>query len=158
MVGHGVEPALVQRLSNFSQQFFALDEATKLQWRMELGGRAWRGYFLGGELTSSRPDWKRQRLYLGTELADDAPAVLARTPIHGRNLFPAVAGLREAILDYMAAVTALGHRLMAGIALSLGLDEQYFAERYTADPLILFRIFNYPRNRCPRGWMCSGRG
>lgn len=151
VVGHGVDPALVQRLEQLSQQFFALDEATKLQWRMELGGRAWRGYFpLGGELTSSRPDWK-EGLYLGTELADDAPAVLARTPIHGRNLFPAVAGLREAILDYMAAVTALGHRLMAGIALSLGLDEQYFAERYTADPLILFRIFNYPSQPVPEG-------
>ena len=42
---------------------------------------------------------------------------------------------------------------MAGIALSLGLDETYFADRYTGDPLILFRIFNYPlreRRRAPR--------
>jgi isopenicillin N synthase-like dioxygenase len=38
----------------------------------------------------------------------------------------------------------LGHSLMAGIALSLGLEESYFADRYTSDPLILFRIFNYP--------------
>ena len=27
----------------------------------------------------------------------------------------------------MAALTALGHRLMAGLALSLGLEESYFA-------------------------------
>jgi isopenicillin N synthase-like dioxygenase len=33
---------------------------------------------------------------------------------------------------------------MAGIALSLRLDESYFRARYTGDPLILFRIFNYP--------------
>jgi isopenicillin N synthase-like dioxygenase len=32
---------------------------------------------------------------------------------------------------------------MEGIALSLGLGAGYFAERYTADPLILFRLFNY---------------
>ena len=44
----------------------------------------------------------------------------------------------------MAAMTRLGHRLVAGISLSLGLDESYFADRYTRDPLILFRIFNYP--------------
>ncbi len=28
--------------------------------------------------------------------------------------------------------------------MSLEVDESYFARRYTADPLILFRIFNYP--------------
>ncbi|WP_199336814.1 isopenicillin N synthase family oxygenase [Oscillatoria sp. FACHB-1407] len=33
---------------------------------------------------------------------------------------------------------------MAGIALSLGLEASYFRDRYTNDPLILFRIFNYP--------------
>jgi isopenicillin N synthase-like dioxygenase len=33
---------------------------------------------------------------------------------------------------------------MAGIALSLGLEESYFDDRYTSDPFILFRIFNYP--------------
>ena len=30
------------------------------------------------------------------------------------------------------------------IALSLGLAPSYFAERYTTDPLTLFRIFHYP--------------
>jgi isopenicillin N synthase-like dioxygenase len=33
---------------------------------------------------------------------------------------------------------------MEGIALSLGLDAAYFADRYTREPLTLFRIFNYP--------------
>ena len=44
----------------------------------------------------------------------------------------------------MDAMTRLGHALMEGIALSLGLDASYFADRYTRDPLTLFRIFNYP--------------
>lgn len=33
---------------------------------------------------------------------------------------------------------------MQAIALSLRLEASYFAERYTQDPLILFRIFHYP--------------
>jgi len=151
ITGHGIDEALVARLEALSRRFFELDEATKMQWRMALGGRAWRGYFpLGGELTSGRPDWK-EGLYLGTELADDHPAVAARTPVHGRNLFPDIDGFKAAILDYMAAVTQLGHRLMEGIALSLGLPATYFAERYTADPLILFRLFNYPSQPVPEG-------
>jgi len=151
VTGHGVDAALVQRLEDLSHRFFELPEETKLQWRMALGGRAWRGFFpLGGELTSGRPDWK-EGLYLGTELPATHPLVQARTPVHGPNLFPDVPGFRETILDYMAAVTQLGHRLMEGIALSLGLPAAYFAERYTADPLILFRLFNYPSQPVPEG-------
>jgi isopenicillin N synthase-like dioxygenase len=151
VTGHGVDAALVQRLEDLSHRFFELPEDTKMRWRMALGGRAWRGYFpLGGELTSGRPDWK-EGLYLGTELPATHPLVQAKTPVHGPNLFPEVPDFRETILAYMAAVTQLGHRLMEGIALSLGLDASYFAERYTADPLILLRLFNYPTQPVPEG-------
>jgi isopenicillin N synthase-like dioxygenase len=44
----------------------------------------------------------------------------------------------------MDAMTQLGHILMEGIAESLGLQASYFADRYTREPLTLFRIFNYP--------------
>ena len=151
VVGHDVDPALVRRLEALSRRFFAQDEASKMRWRMALGGRAWRGYFpLAGELTSGRPDWK-EGLYLGTELPEDHPLVRARTPVHGPNLFPDIDGFRDTVLDYIDAVTRLGHRLMEGIATSLGLPAAYFAQRYTADPLILFRIFNYPTQPVPEG-------
>ncbi len=52
----------------------------------------------------------------------------------------------------MAALTGLGHRLMAGLALSLGLEESYFADHGTAEPLTLFRIFNYPPPADPTLW------
>jgi isopenicillin N synthase-like dioxygenase len=145
IVGHGVEEALQQRLEEVSRSFFAQDRERKLEIEMARGGRAWRGYFpVGGELTSGKPDLK-EGIYFGAELDDDHPLVKAGTPLHGRNLFPSdIPEFREIVIDYMAAMTGLGHSLMAGIALSLGLEESYFAERYTSDPLILFRIFNYP--------------
>ena len=151
VTGHGVDAALIAELEASSRRFFALDETTKMRWRMALGGRAWRGYFpLGGELTSGRPDWK-EGLYLGAELADEHPLVQAGTPLHGRNVFPDLPGFRDTLLAYMAAVTQLGHRLMEGIALGLGLPDDYFAHRYTSDPLILFRLFNYPSRPVPTG-------
>lgn len=145
IVGHGVDETLQERLQNLSRQFFALDVDAKLSIRMALGGRAWRGYFrLGDELTSGKPDQK-EGLYFGAELAADHPLVRAGTPLHGPNLFPAEPpGLAEAVLNYMGALTRLCHRLMAGMALSLRLEESYFADRYTGEPLTLFRIFNYP--------------
>jgi isopenicillin N synthase-like dioxygenase len=152
-VGHGVDEGLQRRLREMSQQFFAQDVDTKMQLRMALGGRAWRGYFrVGDELTSGRPDQK-EGLYFGTELAADHPLVRAGTPMHGPNLFPAgLTGFRETVLDYVAALTRLGHRLMAGLGVSLGLEESYFADRCTGEPLILFRIFNYPPPRDPTLW------
>jgi isopenicillin N synthase-like dioxygenase len=150
IVGHGVDEDLQRRLEDHSREFFDLEVERKQEIRMSRGGRAWRGYFpLGDELTSGRPDLK-EGLYFGAELAPDHPKVRAGTPMHGPNLFPdRPAELRATVLEYLAAMTTLGHTLMAGIALSLGLPDGYFAERYTADPLILFRIFNYPRTPEP---------
>jgi isopenicillin N synthase-like dioxygenase len=145
VVGHGVDEALQQRLEHLSQRFFALDEETKLGIRMALGGRAWRGYFpVGGELTSGLPD-RKEGIYFGAELEASHPLVRAGTPLHGSNLFPAeIPELRRAVLAYLEALTRLGHTVMEGIALSLGLEASYFRAQITASPLILFRIFNYP--------------
>jgi isopenicillin N synthase-like dioxygenase len=145
VIGHGVDEELQRRLEEVSRVFFARGIDEKLEIRMEKGGRAWRGYFpVGGELTSGRPDLK-EGLYFGEELTEDHPLVRSRTPMHGANLFPENIPLfRGIVLDYLDAMTRLGHAIMEGIALSLGLNDSYFAERYTGDPLILFRIFNYP--------------
>jgi len=145
VVGHGISETLQERLEALSHSFFAFDEERKLAIRMELGGRAWRGYFpLGDELTSGKADLK-EGIYFGEELGPDDPRVQAGVPLHGSNLFPkALPELGDTVLEYIAAMTKLGHSLMRGIALSLGLVPDYFHDRYMADPLTLFRIFHYP--------------
>jgi isopenicillin N synthase-like dioxygenase len=153
ITGHGVDEGLQQRIERLSRQFFSQDLETKMRICMANGGRAWRGYFpVGDELTSGQPDLK-EGIYFGAELGDDHPMVKAGVPMHGRNLFPAnIPQFRETVLEYIEAMTELGHALMRGIALSLGLDQSYFAERYTSDPLILFRIFNYPASSTTTEW------
>ncbi|MFQ4136961.1 isopenicillin N synthase family dioxygenase [Nodosilinea sp. PGN35] len=150
ITGHGVDQGLQQQLETLSREFFAQPLETKLSIAMAQGGRAWRGYFpVGGELTSGQPDLK-EGLYLGAELGDNHPLVRAGTPLHGRNLFPdTIPELQPTVLDYLAAMTALSHAVMRGIALSLGLEANYFDRRYTHDPLVLFRIFNYPAAEAP---------
>jgi isopenicillin N synthase-like dioxygenase len=145
VIGHGVPPALLERLEAASRRFFALPDDAKAEIAMARGGRAWRGWFpLGGELTSGRPDIK-EGLYLGAELPVEHPRVKAGWALHGPNLWPAhVPELRDAVLSYIAAATRAAHALMEGVALSLGLDDDYFARHYTAEPTVLFRIFRYP--------------
>ncbi|MEJ7584476.1 MAG: 2-oxoglutarate and iron-dependent oxygenase domain-containing protein [Acidimicrobiales bacterium] len=145
VVGHGVPAGLGDRLDALAREFFALDDAEKEGVAMERGGRAWRGWFpLGGELTSGVPD-RKEGIYFGAELGPEDERVRAGIALHGPNLFPArPAGVRTAVLDYMEAMTNLGHVLMGGIALALGLDEEWFAHHLTGDPIVLFRIFCYP--------------
>jgi polar amino acid transport system ATP-binding protein len=144
LVGHGIAPARIDVLMQLARTFFARSMDEKLRIEMAKGGRAWRGYFpVGGELTSGIPD-RKEGLYFGAELTEDDPRVVAGLPLHGRNQFPDLPGFREAVLDYMAATTEIGHRLLSVLARGLGLAEDFFAAHYTGDPIILFRIFNYP--------------
>ena len=145
VTGHGVPPGLLARLEAACTAFFALPERAKMGIAMARGGPAWRGFFpVGAELTSDQPDLK-EGLYFGAELAEDDPRVRAGLPLHGRNLFPRqVPEMRAAVLGYIDALTGVGQAVLRGVALSLGLDADYFAAGYTARPTVLFRVFRYP--------------
>jgi len=153
VVGHGVAPELVDRVEACAREFFALPEPEKATIAMRHGGRAWRGWFpLRGELTSGVAD-EKEGLYFGEELTAEDPRVRAGLPLHGPNLFPErPAGLRDAVLEYMSAVTGVGHTLLAAISLALGLDEQWFDRHLTASPTVLFRIFRYPELATTESW------
>ena len=140
--GTGVDAT---QLDALARAFFALPEDEKMRIAMANGGRAWRGFFpVGGELTSGKPD-RKEGSYFGSELPASDPRVQAGVPMHGANQWPErPAGLRDAVLAYLGANTRAAHAIMEGIALSLGLDAQYFRRHYTGDPTILFRIFHYP--------------
>ena len=140
IVGHGVAEGLIGSLRDLAAEFFGLPDAEKAAIPMSRGGRAWRGWFpVGGELTSGRPDLK-EGVYLGSEMPAGDPR-----PLHGPNLWPErPAGLRDVVLEYLDAVTATGQHVLDGMALGLGLEQEWFRSRLTADPLILFRLFHYP--------------
>jgi isopenicillin N synthase-like dioxygenase len=145
VVGHGISLDLLAQLESLGREFFALDNHEKEPIAMVHGGRAWRGWFpLGGELTSGTPD-RKEGLYFGEELGPDDPRVVEGLPLHGANLFPArPEALRPTVLAVLDAFTTLGHQLMSGFALALGLDAEWFDRELTADPVILFRMFHYP--------------
>lgn len=154
IAGHGVSESLQHSLETISHHFFQLPENEKMEIAMYKGGRAWRGYFpLNGELTSGKPDLK-EGIYFGTELSNDDPRVQQGIPLHGTNLFPKNPDrFKKIVLDYITDVTKVGHLVMKGISLSLGLDEDYFLKKYNQDPLILFRIFHYPAQvKTDRQW------
>jgi len=145
---HGISEGLQTDLENASKEFFQLTESEKMAIRMELAGKAWRGYFpVGNELTSGKPDLK-EGIYFGEQLPDDDERVTSGMPLHGQNLFPErPSQLRSVVLRYIDEMTQLGHTLMRGISLSFGRDPDFMHRIYTSDPLVLFRIFHYPAQK-----------
>jgi isopenicillin N synthase-like dioxygenase len=144
VTGHGIDLALSARMMTLAREFFDSPLECRMAIAMAHGGRAWRGYFpVDGELTSGRSD-RKEGIYFGTELGPDDPRVQAGLPMHGSNLYPAQPGFRDILLAYIDEVTGVGQLLLSGIAVGLGLPQDYFLERYTRDPTVLFRIFNYP--------------
>ncbi len=159
ITGHGLEPGVLSTLDAAARTFFAQPEAEKARIAMSHGGSAWRGWFpVGGELTSGRPDQK-EGIYFGIEHPMDAPRVVAGLPLHGENLFPdSPPQLRPAVLGWLDSMMDLGHAVMRGIALGLGLDADWFEQHLTTDPTALFRIFHYPPQQAGGSGASTGDG
>jgi isopenicillin N synthase-like dioxygenase len=145
VTGHGIDRSLRDDLESLAREFFALPQSAKAQISMDRAGAAWRGWFpVGGELTSGVPD-RKEGIYFGNELDRDDPRVRIGTPLHGPNLFPAQpAELGPTVLRWIEQVTELGQALLRGLALGLGVGEDWFTLHVTGDPTVLFRAFHYP--------------
>ena len=74
------------------------------------------------------------------------PRVRPGLPLHGPQPLPApgAGAARGGPANTSTALTGAAQAVLRGVALSLGLDADYFATGYTADPTVLFRIFHYP--------------
>lgn len=145
ITNHGVSRELRERLDKLSREFFALNESEKQKCAMPLAGSAWRGWFgVGGELTSGVPD-RKEGLYIGQPLPATDPRVVARTPLHGANLYPQHPAELGACADqWFVAMRRLGMALMRGVALGLQMPADWFEKNIAHEPTCLFRIFHYP--------------
>ncbi len=148
---HGISKQLIARLFSEGKRFFSLPVEVKNKIHMKQSD-CYRGYFmLGEELTSKKKDWK-EGLYFGAECGLDHPSVKAKIPMHGPNQWPDATdfpGFDRLIIDYMDACTELGHTIMTGIAMGLGIESDYFRSRFTKEPFTPFRLFWYPTDLSP---------
>lgn len=146
VTGHGVDRQLIQDVLALSRRFFSLPEADKQAIAM-LNSPHFRGYTqLGYEYTRGERDW-REQVDIGAEreplpLTDNSPP-WAR--LQGPNQWPAaLPELRETVLRYQAAVTALATRIVRAFAAALGQPEDVFAPIYTPVPNQLLKLIRYP--------------
>ncbi len=140
---HGIPPALRERALAQAKHFFALPDAAKREVQVN---RRHRGYIPVGDARmygKGRPDLKESFKW-GLELPASDPEVMAGRPLMGPNQWPATPpGLRGALYDWFTSVMACGDRILGAIAVSLGLQEDFFAASYRK-PLSRGGIIHYP--------------
>jgi isopenicillin N synthase-like dioxygenase len=139
--GHGIPDARIAAAVEAARAFFALDDSTKRKYEVA-GGAGQRGYTrLGVEKAKGeiRPDLK-EFWHVGREVARDHPLADVLLP----NLWPAeVPEFKAAELGLFAALERLGARLLAAIARSLDLADEWFAKKIDHGNSIL-RAIHYP--------------
>ena len=134
---HGVPQSLIAAQFSAARRFFALPAEQKLALHMKRSAST-AGYEpMGTQVLDSQdaaaekapPDLKEGFFY-GMELADEHPWARKQIRGFGHNQWPELPGFREQMLEYQAALRALGDRVLAMLALSLELPEDFFAAYY----------------------------
>lgn len=167
---HGIPTEITDRYFDAMRAFFALPLADKEAIAIA-NSPCHRGYVgLGGEAldgalgndddaigTAAAGDLK-ETLDTGIEHPPDHPEVVAGTPLHGPNQWPALSGFREAVEAYRAAVVDVSERMHQVMAVGLGLPADYFAD-LPGDDMYFLRLIHYPPQSAatpgPGQWGCG---
>ena len=146
ITGHGIAPAVIERMQAAAKRFFALPEAAKQASYIGLSGNH-RGYVPEGEETLGAQDPanpgrdRKEAFDLALDLS--ASSVPADHPMLGPNQWPGLPGFREDVMAYYAAVFAVGQRLLAGFAQALGEPPESLSRLVNCPPSQL-RLIHYP--------------
>lgn len=145
VTGHGIDAALRARVLEEAAAFFALPEEEKMRVDMKKSP-ANRGYepLRGQTLEEGAPPDLKESFYSGEDLAVDDPRVVAGKFNHGPNQWPEGHERFRATMEaYFDEMQVLGARLMEGLALSLGLQDDHFAA-FCRAPMSNLRLIHYP--------------
>jgi len=143
IANHGVPAGVIDGAAGAAREFFAHPIETKRQAAANINHR---GFHARGDALmygAKKPDYK-EFYSIGLELGADDPNVRAGEPLRGPNNWPAfMPALQPALYAYFREVGACGADLLRMVALSLGLEPEFFAARYRK-PLQRTQIIYYP--------------
>jgi isopenicillin N synthase-like dioxygenase len=144
VVNHGIPDSLVAGAFAEAHTFFALPAEEKMRLSVT-GSKEYRGYVRLGEETldpTKAPDVK-ECFNAGPDLAPDDPDVLAKKPFAAVNQWPDSPSFKATLKAYHAANLELIVLLHRAVARDLGIEENYFDERFDRAVGIL-RLLHYP--------------
>ena len=144
VVNHAVDEKLIAGAFDQSRRFFALPLAERQALAIEkIGGN--RGYsgMLREALDPGRGPDMKEAFNVGLEIAPDDPDLLSGRPFRSLNAWPNLPKFRETLLVYYDACAALGARLHRAFACDLGLEPDFFDDKFDR-PMATLRLLHYP--------------
>ena len=151
VANHGIAQSLIDAQFECARRFYALPDEKKLAIHMKKSAST-AGYEpIGGQILDSQdagsekapPDLK-ESFYCAMELPDDHAWAKKKIRGFGHNQWPeGLPGFKEQTLAYQAAMRELGNRVLAVLARSLELPENYFVPYYDW-PGTTLRLLRYP--------------
>jgi len=144
-VGHGVPQGLIDAVFAQSKAFFDQPEDIK---RKTFTGdpRAGRGYeeMRGQTLQAGAAPDNKEGYKIGYPLPHDDPRILDGRFSRAENIWPEdLPGFEPVMIAYSAAMHVFGTRLVAGLALSLGMEPKEF-DNFCKEPISSLRLLHYP--------------
>jgi isopenicillin N synthase-like dioxygenase len=145
ITGHGISAGLIDRVFQQSHDFFALPMEQKLA--LSMAQSACRhGYepLKAQTLEVGAPPDLKEGFLAGEDLAADHPVVRNDPGNIGPNQWPPLLPeFKIVLISYIREMKSLTKTLMRGLALSLDLEETYFAD-FCRDPILTLRLLHYP--------------
>ena len=143
IINHGLSQAVIDDAMQAAQRFFAEPLERKAQVAVN---KHHRGFHRRGGATmyqATRPD-EKEFYGFGLDLAEDDPSVLAGEALRGPNQWPDFMPEFQPAMDrYFVEVGRCGADLLRAIAMSLDIDPEFFADKYTK-PLQRTQAVYYP--------------
>ena len=139
--GHGIPQALIDRAYDVFQRFFALPDEAKRKYHVAGGGGA-RGYTPFGVETAKGALYSdlKEFWHIGREIPRDSK----HAAVMAENLWPEeIPDFHEVGYGLYQALDQLGSRVLAALALHIGLPEDYFVDKTDSGNSIL-RPIHYP--------------
>ncbi len=151
VVGHGVPQDLIATTRRRAVEFFALPEAEKMKVERP-PAKISRGYNCIGDrsLAYSRgeaaPPDIQEAFAFGREGVEALMTKVDKTiaQMYAPNIWPErPRDFKDVMLSYHAAMSEVASRVLRAMALALGADEDYFAEKFDREASV-GRIIRYP--------------
>lgn len=142
---HGIASEVLQKQLDIAKQFFDLPIENKLEIDFK-NSKCLRGYepMAAQTLDEGSPPDLKEGFMSGKNLDSSHPYVQKGYPQHGQNQWPEdLPEMKTQTETYIQQVLKLGKHLAGLLALSLGLEENYFEVGYD-EAVIITRMLHYP--------------
>lgn len=143
LTNHGLPDDLIAAAFDQSRQFFAKPLSEKIALDITKSP-SMRGYFA---LEAEKPEYESKGdLKEGFDMSLDLPegSALSDSSLYGPNVWPLdMPQFKDVMTNYHACALNLGRQLLSIFALGLGMQEDFFNDKFSV-PLAQLRLLHYP--------------